>query len=69
MAWMRQSAYLLEQNESRAMIDKRLKRGQWLRDVHVHKPPGGKERWVNLEAINDWAQGKTPTHLHGKGAK
>jgi len=69
VAWMRLSAYCREQNETPDMITKRVKRGHWLRDVHVRKPKGSDERWVNLDAIADWAAGKTPTHLHGKGAK
>ena len=69
MAWMRQSAYCEQQNETPDMITKRIKRGYWLRDVHVRKPAGSKERWVNMEAHADWAAGKMPAHLHGRGAK
>jgi len=69
MAWMRLSAYCAQQNESPDAISKRVRAGHWLAGVHVRKPPGSKERWINLDAIADWAAGKTPTHLHGKGAK
>ena len=29
-------------------------------------PHGGNEAWVNLDAVEDWAAGAVPAHLHGK---
>ncbi len=69
MATMRLSAYCQQQNETRDAISKRVRAGHWLAGVHVFKPAGSKERWINLDAVNDWATGKKPVHLHGKGAK
>ena len=69
MTWMRLSAYCRQQNESPDAITKRVRAGHWLVGVHVRKPVGSRERWINLDAIADWAAGKTPTHMHGKGAK
>jgi hypothetical protein len=69
MSWMRLSAYCKQQNETRDMITKRVKSGHWLAGVHVRKPDGSRERWVNMEAHADWAAGKKPNHLHGKGAR
>ncbi|MCZ4315126.1 hypothetical protein O4H66_17100 [Comamonadaceae bacterium G21597-S1] len=52
-------------NETHDGVVKRVRTGKWLRDVHVRQPEGSSELWVNLEAVNDWCEGKKPAHLHG----
>lgn len=47
-------------------VDKRVRSGHWLRDVHVRVPAGSKQLWVNVEAVNNWAAG-TPVALPKRG--
>lgn len=65
LAWKRLSQYCRESGDTADAVDGRLRAGIWLRDVHARKPEGSKELWVNLLAVNDWAEGKKPAHLHG----
>lgn len=65
LQWVRLSKYCELSNDTPAGVDKRLRSGIWLRDIHARQPEGSKELWVNLEAVNDWAAGKKPAHLHG----
>jgi hypothetical protein len=67
--WVRLSKYCLEKGETRDGVSKRVRSGHWLKGVHLRRPDGSKELWVNLDAVNDWAAGRKPTHLHGNGAK
>ncbi len=67
--WKRLSAYCKESGETADAVDKRVRSGHWLRGVHVNLPEGSKELWVNELAVNDWAAGLKPNHMHGKGAK
>lgn len=68
LRWVRLSKYCAESGETAEAVEKRLRTGKWLRDVHARKPEGSAELWVNLEAVNDWAAGQKPAHLHGKSA-
>lgn len=52
--------------ESEDAIEKRLRSGYWLKDVHARVPEGARERWINLDAVDDWAAGAAPAHQHGK---
>lgn len=47
-------------------VEKRLRTGKWLRDVHARQPDGSAVLWVNLDAVNDWAAGVLPPHKHGQ---
>lgn len=67
--WVPISEYCAQaKGETPAAVDARLRRGHWLKGIHARKPDGAKELWINLRAVEDWAAGKTPVHLHG-GAK
>jgi hypothetical protein len=68
LRWVRLSKYSADSGDTPAAVEKRLRTGQWLRDVHARKPDGSAELWVNLDAVNDWAEGKKPAHQHGKSA-
>lgn len=65
LRWVRLSKYCDMTNETHDGVVKRVRTGKWLRDVHVRQPDGSSELWVNLEAVNDWCEGKKPAHLHG----
>jgi hypothetical protein len=66
LAWVPLPAYLASTGETREAINKRLARGHWLRGIHARKPDGSADLWVNLQAVNDWAEGRVPAHEHGK---
>ena len=65
LSWVRLSKYCAESGETPDAVEKRLRTGKWLRDVHARKPDGSAELWVNLRAVEDWAAGKVPAHQHG----
>ena len=66
LRWVRLKKYCELSGDTPAAVEGRLRAGIWLRDVHARRPEGSKELWVNLHAVNDWAAGVTPAHLHGK---
>lgn len=66
--WVPISEYCAQaRGETADAVSGRLKRGQWLNGVHARRPDGSRELWINLRAVEDWAAGKTPAHLHGSG--
>jgi hypothetical protein len=69
LRWVRLKKFCQESGETPDAVDARVRAGIWLRDVHVRRPEGSKELWVNLEAVNDWAEGKAPAHQHGRAAR
>lgn len=58
LEWVPMNRYCELFGETPDAVDKRLRSGHWLRDVHVRQPEGSKQLWINLEAVNDWAAGK-----------
>lgn len=66
LRWVKLNAYTATSGDSPEAVHTRVQRGIWLRDVHVKRPEGSKEVWVNLAAVNDWVEGTKPAHLHGK---
>ena len=66
LQWVRLSKYCDLSGDTHDAVEKRLRTGKWLRDVHARKPDGSAELWVNLDAVNDWVEGKLPAHQHGK---
>lgn len=58
IAWMPMSRYCELYGETPDAVDKRVRSGHWLRDVHVRLPPGSKQLWINVEAVHDWAAGR-----------
>lgn len=66
LRWVRLKKYCELTGDTPAAVDSRLRTGHWLRDVHARRPDGSKETWINLPAVNDWAEGVLPAHLHGK---
>lgn len=66
--WVRLSKYCELSGETPDAVSGRLRTGKWLRDIHARQPEGSSELWVNLRAVNDWAEGKLPAHMHGKAA-
>lgn len=58
LEWVPMNRYCELFGETPDAVDKRLRSGFWLRDVHVRQPDGSKQLWINLEAVNDWASGK-----------
>lgn len=61
------SQYCEMTGETAEAVTTRVRRGHWLNGVHVRKPEGAKELWVNLRAVEDWAKGEKPAHRHGDG--
>jgi hypothetical protein len=64
--WTRSKVYCERSGDTPDAIDKRLRQGIWVRDVHARQPEGSKELWINEHAVNDWAAGKPNPHLHGR---
>lgn len=69
LRWVRMSRYCELSGDTPDGVDKRLRTGKWLRDVHARRPEGSAELWINLPAVEDWAAGKVPVHQHGKGER
>ncbi len=67
--WIRLKAYCAKSGDTQDAVEKRVRSGIWLRDVHVRLPEGSKEQWVNELAVNDWAAGIKPATNHGKRAR
>jgi hypothetical protein len=65
LRWVHIRQYCAVSGETPDAVEKRLRTGVWLRDVHARKPEGSAALWVNLDAVNDWAAGKKPAHQHG----
>ena len=65
LRWVRLKRYCELSGETPDAVDGRLRAAVWLKDVHARRPEGSKELWVNLDAVNDWAEGKKPAHQHG----
>lgn len=65
LRWVRINKYIDLSGETADMVEKRLRTGVWLRDVHARVPTGSNALWVNLDAVEDWVQGKLPAHQHG----
>lgn len=66
LRWVRLKRYCELTGDTPDAVDSRLRAGFWLRDIHARRPEGCKETWVNLDAVNDWAAGNGPAHLHGQ---
>lgn len=69
LRWVKLSKYTELSGDEPGSVHQRVQRGIWLRGVHVKHPPGSKEVWVNLAAVNDWAECEKPAHLHGKDGR
>ncbi|CAG9000626.1 MAG: hypothetical protein CENE_02626 [Candidatus Celerinatantimonas neptuna] len=50
------SQYCHISGESEAAVKKRIERGIWQIGVQVRKVNGVKERWIDLEAVTEWAR-------------
>ena len=66
LRWKRLKTYCAESGDTADAVDKRLRTGVWLRDIHARQPEGSKELWINLPAVNDWADGRQPALDHGE---
>lgn len=64
--WVRLKRHCELSGDTPEAVRGRLKAGHWLRDIHVRRPVGSEELWVNLDAVNDWAAGRLPVTDHGK---
>jgi hypothetical protein len=58
LEWVPMNRYCDLYGETPDTVDKRLRSGYWLRDVHVRHPEGSKQLWINLEAVHAWAAGR-----------
>jgi len=58
LEWVPMNRYCELFGETPDAVDKRVRSGHWLRDVHVRLPAGSKQTWINIEAVNDWAAGR-----------
>lgn len=65
--WVRINKYTEVKGDTADAVEKRLRTGIWLRDIHARRPEGSATLWVNLDAVEDWAAGKKPAHQHGDG--
>lgn len=67
LQWVRLTKYCADSGDTPDAVSARLRTGKWLRGIHARVPDGSASLWVNLKAVNDWAEGTKPAHLHGKG--
>ncbi|WP_124458970.1 excisionase [Variovorax sp. KBW07] len=68
LGWVPINRYCELFGETPDAVDKRLRSGHWLRDVHVRHPVGSKQSWINIQAVNDWAAGRvTAPPKRGRG--
>lgn len=65
LQWVRLKKYCADSGDTAGGVENRLRTGKWLRGIHARVPDGSACLWVNLRAVNDWAEGKKPAHLHG----
>lgn len=65
--WVRLNKYCADTGDTPDGVDKRLRTGKWLHGIHARVPAGSASLWINLKAVNDWAEGKKPAYLHGQG--
>ena len=66
LKWVRIDRYCDLTGDTLDAVDGRLRSGHWLKEVHARKPDGSRALWINLRAVEDWAEGTLPAHLHGK---
>ena len=69
LRWVKLSQYTAMSGDTPDAVDKRLRSGAWVRDVHARQPEGSRELGVNLEAVNDWAAGAGPAYQNGKSVQ
>ena len=55
--WIPAEQYYAIYKESKGQIDERIKNKYWIKGKHYNQPKGSKQRWINIEAINQWAAG------------
>jgi hypothetical protein len=53
------SRYCELYHENKPAVMKRIQRDHWQHGTHVFKPPGSKELWVCLAAVDAWAMSKS----------
>ena len=64
--WVRLNRYCEMSGDTPDAVNCRLRNGHWIRGVHTKVPEGSASIWVNLKAVEDWAEGLLPPHQHGK---
>lgn len=50
------SQYCTISGESLKAVERRIERGHWVKGKHYFSIANVRERWVDLEAISDWAR-------------
>lgn len=50
------SQYCIISGESLKAVERRIERGHWVKGKHYFSIANVRERWVDLEAISDWAR-------------
>jgi hypothetical protein len=64
MSWVKIEKYCSDTGDTKDAVQKKLRRGIWLRDTHVKTAPDGR-LWVNIKAVNEWVEnglkGTVPT--------
>lgn len=66
LRWVRIDRYAELSGDTPDAVEKRLRSQHWLRGIHARLPEGSSKLWINLAAVEDWAEGTKPPHLHGK---
>lgn len=66
LRWVRMNRYEELSGDTADAVEKRVRTGKWLRDIHVRRPEGSATWWVNLDAVDDWVEGTKPAHQHGQ---
>lgn len=49
-------AYCAMSLESKNAVEARIERGIWVEGVHYHKIDRVRERWIDIEAVEEWAR-------------
>ena len=67
LRWTRLTKYCELSGDTRDGVNNRVRSGHWLKGVHLRRPDGGKELWVNLDAVTTMRQGRSRRILTGTG--
>lgn len=55
-------AYCAVSHESKAAVERRIERGIWIEGKHYYKIGKVRERWIDIEAVEEWARSGGNSH-------
>ncbi|MBB66896.1 MAG: hypothetical protein CMP19_05120 [Rickettsiales bacterium] len=49
-------AYCATSLETKEAVERRIERGIWIEGKHYYKIQNVRERWIDIEAVEEWAR-------------